>query len=69
MVLLSRFLELKALISKCNSIIGTVPTNVNPRLLSPTVWGTIAAVASFLDSTERPGDATPKLRREQSTHV
>jgi hypothetical protein len=42
---------------------------MNPRFLAPTVWGTIAEVASFLDSTERAGDTAPKLSREQATHV
>ena len=56
-------------IDETTSVVGTVPTNMNPRFLAPTVWGTIAEVASFLDSTERAGNATPKLTREQATHV
>ncbi len=56
-------------IDETTSVVGTVPTNMNPRFLAPTVWGTIAEVASFLDSTQRAGDATPKLTREQATHV
>jgi hypothetical protein len=48
-------------IDETTSVIGTIPTNMNPRFLAPTVWGTITEVASFLDSTKRAEDATPKL--------
>jgi hypothetical protein len=51
-------------------IIGTVPTNISPRLLVHTFWRTIAEVASILDSTtKRANNSTSSLTMEQVSHV
>jgi acyl-coenzyme A thioesterase PaaI-like protein len=56
-------------IDETSSVIGIVTTNMNHRFLAPTVGGTMAEVASFLNSTQRADNSTPKLTRKLATHV
>jgi hypothetical protein len=51
------------------SVLGIVPTNMSPRFQAPTLWGTIAEVANYLDSTERTSDPTQELTRDQASQV